>query len=73
MWAIIGSLVVCLIIFFMELPTLWKQKQFKEMSLYLLLILTAMTVYILNNMHVSIPNPLDWMTVIIEQLGLAIS
>lgn len=72
MWPIIGSLAVCIVVFIVEFPSLRKLKQYKEMTLFISLIAVSLTIYTMQTLHVPIPNPLDFISMIIEAFGLAI-
>ncbi|MFJ7511742.1 hypothetical protein ACIQW7_20120 [Peribacillus simplex] len=62
MWAIIGTVFTGAIISFFEIPQLIKNKCWREISVFLLLLLVGMTLSILLIKDVIIPNPLDWLT-----------
>jgi hypothetical protein len=62
MWAIIGTVFTGAIISYFELPQLIKNKCWREISVYILLLLVGMTLSILLIKNITIPNPLDWIT-----------
>ncbi|TKH03695.1 hypothetical protein FC682_16665 [Peribacillus simplex] len=62
MWAIIGTVFTGAIISYFEIPQLIKNKCWREISVFILLILVGMTLSILLIKDVTIPNPLDWIT-----------
>lgn len=62
MWAIIGTVFTGAIISYFEIPQLFKNKCWREISVFILLLLVGMTLSILLIKDVTIPNPLDWIT-----------
>ena len=62
MWAMIGTVFTGAVISYFELPQLIKHKCWREVSVYILLLLVGMTLSILLIKNITIPNPLDWIT-----------
>ncbi len=62
MWAIIGTVFTGAIISYFEIPQLFKNKCWREISVFILLLLVGMTLSILLIKDVTIPNPLEWIT-----------
>lgn len=63
MWAMIGTVFTGAVISYFELPQLIKNKCWREISIYILLLLVGMTLSILLIKNITIPNPLDWITI----------
>lgn len=57
MWGIIGILVIGVIISFLELPPLVKNKDRKEITVFFLLLLIGIGFNLLLSINVEIPNP----------------
>jgi hypothetical protein len=64
MWTIIGILAAAIAIGFIEVPSLWKNGQKRELWAFSFLLLTGTGLGIAKTLQIHIPNPLDWMAVI---------
>ncbi|MGE7759555.1 hypothetical protein [Peribacillus sp. NPDC097895] len=62
MWAIIGTVFTGAIISFFEIPPLVKKKCWREIIVFVSLLLVGMTLGILIFMNITIPTPIDWIT-----------
>ncbi|WHY95676.1 hypothetical protein [Peribacillus simplex] len=69
MWAIIGTVCTGAIISFFEIPPLVKKKCWKEIVIFILLLLVGMTLSILIIKDITIPTPIDWITKIYSPLA----
>jgi len=63
---LIGILFLSGIIVAIELPSLLKKGQKKELYLFSFFLLFSMTLNILHSMHFPLPNPLDWLSAIFK-------
>ncbi|WP_424767393.1 hypothetical protein [Paenibacillus sp. sgz302251] len=72
MWPVIGVSLFTLIVFMLELPKLSKAKQFKEIVFFSLLAVGALLIYVLQTLHVNLPNPLLLIEWFYMWLGLVI-
>ncbi|MFM1654152.1 hypothetical protein ACI7RC_18930 [Brevibacillus sp. B_LB10_24] len=64
MWIIIGILAAAIAIGFIEVPSLWKSGQKRELCVFSFLLLIGTGLGIAKTLQIHIPNPLDWMAVI---------
>jgi undecaprenyl pyrophosphate phosphatase UppP len=69
MWPIVGILLItgCIIAF--EFPRLIKQKMYKELCIFSLLIAFGFILSILESFNVELPNPLDALTFIYKPIS----
>ncbi|MFN2747453.1 MULTISPECIES: hypothetical protein [Bacillus] len=72
MLVVLGIPLIAGLIILLELPTLWKKKQKKEIWVFSLLLALAVALCITEGLGVELPNPLDWLAVIYKPLGDAI-
>lgn len=56
---IIGILLVTAVIVMIDVPTMWKNKQKKELVVYSLLLFIGVTLLILLAVGIKIPSPVD--------------
>ena len=56
---IIGILLVTAVIVMIDVPTMWKNKQKKEMVVYSLLLFIGVTLLILLAVGIKLPSPVD--------------
>lgn len=59
MWSIIGIILIGVLVSLKEVPSLLKQKHYKDMFVFSTVLLTGMTCAILLSIGISIPNPLN--------------
>lgn len=59
MWAILGFLLVGVILSLLEIPPLLKKKWYREIVVYLLLLLTGLALSALLALNIAIPTPLN--------------
>ncbi|WP_307891684.1 hypothetical protein [Bacillus swezeyi] len=72
MQVVAGILLISGLIILLELPTLWKKKQKKEIWVFSLLLAFGVALNITEGLGVEVPNPLDWLAVIYKPLSDAI-
>lgn len=53
-------LVISTLIAWFEIPSLWKQKMWKEFASFLLIFLLGITLNILVGFKIPVPNPFEW-------------
>lgn len=61
---IIGILLVTAVIAMIDAPTMWKNKQKKELVVYSLLLFIGVTLLILLAVSIKIPSPVDLFSII---------
>ncbi|MEW9672528.1 hypothetical protein [Ammoniphilus sp. 3BR4] len=71
MGVITAILAISIMIAFFEVPLLLKQPT-KDIWAFFILLLTGMSLNIALGLHIGIPNPLDWITVIFEPFSKSI-
>ncbi|MBP1155813.1 MULTISPECIES: hypothetical protein [unclassified Paenibacillus] len=59
MWPIILAVAVSIFVILLELPTLYKKKQYKEMVIYSSLTISSLTIYTMQTLNYRLPNPLE--------------
>ncbi|MBS4210003.1 hypothetical protein [Bacillus sp. FJAT-50079] len=69
MLSVFGFLLATIIIFFIEFPSLWKNRQIKECWLFSMLLLFAFTLNSAISLHFTLPNPLDWIAFLYKPLS----
>ena len=69
MWPIISILAVGGIIIAIEVPSLLKQKEKKELWIFSILLLVAIGLSIAQSLRVTLPNPLDWIAYVYKPLS----
>ncbi|MCY9669708.1 hypothetical protein M5X11_33160 [Paenibacillus alginolyticus] len=70
MWTVIASIVAIVFLILLELPALRKGKQYKEMTVFGFLLTVSLTIFIMQTLHIRVPNPLELISAIYERLGL---
>ncbi|MGG1516336.1 hypothetical protein ABE504_13030 [Paenibacillus oryzisoli] len=60
MWTISSILIVGGIITCLEAPNLVRKKLIKELCMFLVLLVIGVTLSILQEIRIHLPNPLDW-------------
>ena len=60
MVAVLGIVVVALLVIMIEVPSLLKNGQKKELWIFSFLLVLGLGVSIAHSMHVKLPNPIDW-------------
>jgi len=60
MVAVLGLVVVALLVIMIEVPSLLKNGQRKEIWIFSFLLVLGVGISIAHIMHVKVPNPLDW-------------
>lgn len=73
MWSIAGILVIGVIVMFIEVPSLMKKKQRRDLWVFSILLLLGVVLNILENQKVTIPNPLDMITAVFQPYSDVIS
>ncbi|MDQ6418798.1 hypothetical protein RB620_05030 [Paenibacillus sp. LHD-117] len=69
MVAIAGIIAAGALIALIEAPSLWKKRQIKELWIFSLLLLTGIGIGIAQSLHVTVPNPIDWISYIYSPIG----
>ncbi|WP_243291595.1 hypothetical protein [Bacillus sp. FJAT-47783] len=64
MWQILGILMVAIIVIYIEVPSLLKKKQTKELYVFSILLFIGVVLSILESLQIELPNPLDAITFI---------
>ncbi|MNI24735.1 hypothetical protein D3C73_783640 [compost metagenome] len=64
MWAILGILTAAAAIFIIEAPALFRRRLTTELWIFSILLVLGTGLSISLSLHVELPNPLDWLTVI---------
>ncbi|MBP1932103.1 hypothetical protein [Ammoniphilus resinae] len=66
---VIGILIIALVNGVIEVPTLLKQKQKKELWMFSILLLLAVGLGAAVTLHINLPNPFDTITAIYKPLN----
>lgn len=69
MWLLIVFLLISLMIILLEAPKLWKRKQKKELLVLLLLLMLGVSYNIAVYTGGRAPNPLDWVTSMVQPIS----
>lgn len=64
MWVVIGIVILGVIIVLIEFPPLLKQKHVKDILVFFIILIFAVTVNILQYSGIKLPNPLEWILTI---------
>jgi hypothetical protein len=72
MLAIFGIILVVVIIGLFDVPRLLEKKMWKELTIFLTLLLTGGVCGILQKLQVRIPSPVHWITVVYGPVSDAI-
>jgi len=72
MVAIAGITAVAAVMVFLEVPSLWKKGQIRELWSFSLLLLAGTGIGMAQSLHVPIPNPIDWIDHLYRPIGLFI-
>ncbi len=60
---VIGILLVIIVVVLIDVPTMWKNKQKKELIAYSVLLFIGVTLLILLAVGIKIPSPVDLFTI----------
>lgn len=66
MWSILGILTITIGIIVLELPYLFKKRLKRELWVFSVLMIFAVVLSIAKSLNMSIPNPFDWLTIILK-------
>lgn len=66
MWPITFSIGFGILVVLLELPPLFKKKQYKEAAIFSLLTISSLTIYAMQTLHYHLPNPLELIKTIYE-------
>ncbi|MFY0758016.1 hypothetical protein AB1K32_03920 [Metabacillus dongyingensis] len=69
MVAVAGILVIVGVIIAIDVPSLLRKKEKKELWVFFILLLIGTSLSIALALHIKIPNPVDWITVIYQPLS----
>ena len=69
MVAVAGILVIVGVIIAIDVPSLLRKKEKKELWVFFVLLLIGTSLSIAQALHIEIPNPVDWITVIYQPLS----
>lgn len=72
MWVTVGAAVIGIYAVLSEMPELHRSKKYKEMLIFSFLVVISLTVYIMQIIHAALPNPLEWITIVYDWLGLVL-
>jgi hypothetical protein len=70
MWTVMGCAIIGIFVVLLEMPKLHKLKQYKELFLFSVLVAASLAIYMMVDLHVPLPNPLVWITIVYEWFGL---
>ncbi|MEW9674212.1 hypothetical protein [Ammoniphilus sp. 3BR4] len=73
MWSIAGIVVIGVIMMFIEVPSLLKKKQRRDLWVFSILLLFGVGLNILEQQDVNIPNPFEGITAIFQPYSDVIS
>lgn len=73
MWSIAGIIIVGVIIMFIKIPSLLKKNHKKDLWVFSSLLLLGIVLNILEQMELSLPNPLEGITAIFQPYSEVIS
>ncbi|MFP3389282.1 hypothetical protein [Brevibacillus sp. SIMBA_040] len=60
MVAVLGIVIVAFLVIMIEVPSLMKKRQRKELWIFSFLLVLGVGISIAHSMHVMLPNPIDW-------------
>lgn len=66
---VVGILLIVAVIAWIDLPRLWRKKQKKDLSVYLILLLIGTGFSIAEGLNWDIPNPMDWLIYVYRPVG----
>ncbi|MGM0921436.1 MAG: hypothetical protein ACQEWW_09465 [Bacillota bacterium] len=69
MVAVAGILVIVGVIIAIDVPSLLRKKEKKELWVFFILLLIGTSLSIAQALQIKIPNPVDWITVIYQPLS----
>ncbi|RNB85964.1 hypothetical protein EDM56_18375 [Brevibacillus fluminis] len=69
MGSVLGILIVILIICLLEVPSLLKKKQRRELLAFSVLLLVGTGLNIALAMHIELPNPMDWIIAVYKPVS----
>jgi hypothetical protein len=69
MWATMGIVIVAILIFMAEAPSLLKNKAKRELWVFSVLFVIGVGLSITRGLNVSIPNPLDVLIIVYKPLS----
>lgn len=69
MWATLGIVIVAILIFMAEAPSLLKNKAKRELWVFSVLFVIGVGLSITRGLNVSIPNPLDVLIIVYKPLS----
>lgn len=69
MWAIVGIIIVHALIIWMEVPTLLRNNERKELVGFSILLFIGFVLSILESTTIELPNPLDFVTFIYKPVS----
>lgn len=72
MLSVIGGVLTCLIFFRIHVPSLFNNKQYRDLSVYLLLLLLSTTLIVLDGFGIQIPNPFKVIEMTFKPIGIMI-
>ena len=72
MWVVVTLLITALIVLF-EAPGLWKNRQWRELGVFSVLMAAGFILAILHSSNVRLPNPLNMIITIYKPLADSIS
>jgi hypothetical protein len=67
--AVAGILVIVGVIIAIDVPSLLRKKEKKELWVFFILLLIGTSLSIAQALQIKIPNPVDWITVIYQPLS----
>ncbi|MET3292762.1 UNVERIFIED_CONTAM: putative membrane protein YczE [Brevibacillus sp. OAP136] len=69
MGSVLGILIVILIICLLEVPSLLKKKQRRELLAFSVLLLVGTGLNIALALHIELPNPMDWIIAVYKPVS----
>ncbi|MGO0063242.1 hypothetical protein ACTID9_24990 [Brevibacillus fluminis] len=69
MGSVVGILIAILVICFIEVPSLLKKKQRRELWTFSVLLLIGTGLNIALALHIELPNPLDWIIAVYKPVS----
>ncbi|MBO9608168.1 MAG: hypothetical protein J7639_19575 [Paenibacillaceae bacterium] len=72
MWAVSGIVLLTIGYVWLELPAMRRNKQYKEIAVFSLLVAASLAAGIPLALHVKLPNPLDWIEAALKPVSEAI-
>jgi hypothetical protein len=67
--AVAGILVIVGVIIAIDVPSLLRKKEKKELWVFFILLLIGTSLSIAQALQIKIPNPVDWITIIYQPLS----